>query len=358
LIAVIGSITTPIFILRSTVFASIIIFEEFRNHAAAPRRRHRSRAPPYRYDPAPSMLRIVSRRSPLALWQAEHVRARLLALFPDLPIEISGIRTLADRFLDRPLSALGGKGLFVRELDAALLDGSADLAVHSMKDVPAEIPAGLEISVLLARDDARDVLVGAATVEQLPRGARVGTSSLRRRCQLLHRRPDLDVRELRGNVGTRLERLERGDFDALVLAAAGLRRLGLAQRGAAPLSPELMLPAVGQGVLGVECRAGDVRVQELIAPLHDAATGVCMAAERAFARELHGGCHVPIAGHAVLAGGQLRLDALVGRIDGTLLLRESGVDQAARAAELGTALAGRLLARGARDILDKIAASR
>lgn len=301
-------------------------------------------------------LRIVSRKSPLAMWQAEHVQARLAAACPGLDVGILGVQTTADRFLDRPLSAIGGKGLFVKELEQALMDGVADIAVHSMKDVPVDLPVGLELPVILQREDVRDAFVSNAVagVDALPRGARVGTSSLRRRCQLLALRPDLDVRELRGNVGTRLGKLDGGEFDAIVLAHAGLVRLGLAARTRELLEPERMLPAIGQGALGIECRAGDGAVLDLVRVLHDATTAACVAAERAVNRTLFGGCHVPIAGLARIADGNLDLAALVGTVDGRRVLRDriGGVPE--RAEELGRELGRQLLENGAAEILREI----
>lgn len=301
-------------------------------------------------------LRIVSRTSPLAMWQAGHVQARLAAAHPGLDIAVIGIQTSADRFLDYPLSAIGGKGLFVKELEQALLDGAADIAVHSLKDVPVDLPAGLELPVILPREDVRDAFVANAVagVDALPRGARVGTSSLRRRCQLLALRPDLDVRELRGNVGTRLGRLDAGEFDAIVLAHAGLARLGLAARTRELLEPGRMLPAIGQGALGIETRAGDAAVLDLVRVLHDGTTAACVAAERAVNRTLFGGCHVPIAGLARIGGGRLELVALVGTLDGRRVLRDriEGVPEQAQA--LGHELGRRLLEQGAAEILREV----
>jgi hydroxymethylbilane synthase len=298
-------------------------------------------------------LRIVSRKSPLAMWQARHVRALLRAAHPGLDVDIVGVMTTADRFLHRPLSALGGKGVFVKELEQMLLDGGGDVAVHSLKDVPVDLPPGLELSVILPREDVRDAFVAnrCARLDDLPPGARVGTSSLRRRCQLLALRPDLDVRELRGNVGTRLARLDAGDFDAIVLAHAGLIRLGHAARASEVFAPERVLPAIGQGALGLECRAGDGAVLGLVRALHDDQTAVCVSAERAVNRTLFGGCHVPIAGLARIDEHGLELSALVGSLDGRRVLRDTVRGTPAAAAALGQDLGRRLLARGADAIL-------
>ena len=301
-------------------------------------------------------LRIVSRNSPLALWQAGYVQARLRVAQPGLDVLIQGVTTTADRFLNQPLSAIGGKGLFVKELEQALLDGSADLAVHSLKDVPVLLPDGLELPVILKREDVRDALISNrfGGMDELPRGARIGTSSLRRRCQLLALRPDLEVRELRGNVGTRLGRLDAGDLDAIVLAAAGVLRLGLEQRVCEYLAPDRMLPAIGQGAMGIECRSGDQRVLELIQALHDVPTAQCVTAERAVNRTLFGGCHVPIAGLARITATGLELEALVGTLDGRRMLRDRihGLPETAEA--LGRELGMRLLDQGAADILRAI----
>jgi len=298
-------------------------------------------------------LRIATRRSPLALWQAGHVQARLEALHPGLRVELVAMTTSGDRLLDAPLARAGGKGLFVKELEQALADGRADLAVHSMKDVPVELPPGFVIAAVLEREDPRDALVArtGAGLDALPAGARVGTSSLRRQCQLRHLRPDLQVLDLRGNVGTRLGRLDAGDLDAVVLAAAGLERLGLAARVCARLDPHTMLPAIGQGAIGIECRAEAAGVRRLVEGLEDPASARRIAAERAFNHRLHGGCQVPIAGYAELDGDTLTLRGLVGRVDGSELLSARAHSPAAGAEGLGTRLAEELLGRGAGAIL-------
>lgn len=300
-----------------------------------------------------TVLRIATRKSPLALWQAHHVADLLKQHHPDLRVELVPMLTEGDRILDRTLSAQGGKGLFIKELEQGLTDNRADLAVHSMKDVPAQLPAGFALPVFCAAADPRDALVAprASSLDDLPPGARVGTASLRRHCQLLARRPDLDVVLTRGNVQTRLAKLDRGDCDALLLAAAGLDRLGLGERIAARLPVDVMLPAVTQGVLGLECRAGDAAVEALIAPLHDPATALRVQAERAFAGRLGGGCHTPLAAHAVLDGDMLHLTGLVGTPDGQRILRESLSGPADQPRALGFALAQALLERGAGEIL-------
>ncbi|WP_372696171.1 hydroxymethylbilane synthase [Immundisolibacter sp.] len=299
------------------------------------------------------LLRIATRQSPLALWQARHVADLLTATHRGLRVELVKMVTEGDRILDRALNTAGGKGLFIKELEQGLLEGRADLAVHSMKDVPAELPPGFDLPVFCAAADPRDALVAGAadSLDTLPGGTRVGTASLRRGCQLLARRPDLQLVMTRGNVQTRLAKLDRGECDALLLAAAGLDRLGLAGRIAARLPTDVMLPAVTQGVLGLECRAGDTAVMALLAPLHEPATALRVQAERAFAARLGGGCHTPLAGHAVLDGERLRLTGLVGTPDGRRVLHEALDGPAAQPRALGLALAERLLAQGADDIL-------
>jgi len=280
----------------------------------------------------------------------------LLSAHPGLQVEIDGIATQADRFLDTALPALGGKGVFVKELEQALLDGAADLAVHSMKDVPVEVAAGLALPVMLARADPRDVLISSAYagVQALTAVSRVGTSSLRRRSQLLHRRRDLRLMDVRGNVGTRLEKLDRGEFDALILAAAGVARLGFADRVREYLDPDVMLPAAGQGVLGIECRDGDKPTLKLIRPLDDPAAHACVLAERAVSARLFGGCHLPIAAYARIDRGGLILEALVASVDGSRLLRSRATGEVSRSVELGDALGRALLAQGAGEILKEI----
>ena len=295
--------------------------------------------------------RIATRRSQLALWQAEHVAERLAAA--GARVELLPLSTQGDRILDVPLAKIGGKGLFVKELETALLEGRADLAVHSIKDVPMDLPDGLGIAAILAREDPRDAFVSVhhRSLASLPIGARVGTSSLRRQCQLRALRPDLRLLDLRGNVNTRLAKLDAGEYDAIVLAAAGLRRLGMADRISEVLEPLQMLPAVGQGAIGVEIRDDDAELRALLATMHDEATARRVLAERALNRALNGGCQVPIAAHAVLAGETLELRALVGAVDGSRLLQSSGSGPADAPASLGESVAAELLAAGAGEIL-------
>lgn len=304
-------------------------------------------------------LRIATRKSALALWQAEHVAGRLRQAHPGLQVELLGMITRGDKILDSPLAKVGGKGLFVKELEQGLLDGRADLAVHSMKDVPVDFPAGLGLPVILAREDPRDAFVSRAYLhpDTLPTGARVGTSSLRRQCQLAARYPGWDIRGLRGNVNSRLAKLDAGEFDAIILAAAGLKRLGLAERITTVLEPEFSLPAIGQGAIGIECRLDDARTRELIAALDDPATHIRVAAERAFNARLQGGCQVPIAGHALLEHARLWLRGLVGEPDGSRIVAGEIRGPAADAEALGAALAESLLERGAEAILHRIFAA-
>lgn len=302
------------------------------------------------------LIRIATRKSPLALWQAEHVRQRLQALNPELTIELVTMSTQGDRVLDSPLAKIGGKGLFVKELENGMLEGRADIAVHSMKDVPAELPNGLGIGAILEREDPRDAFVSntCASVEALPRGARVGTSSLRRQCQLRAVRPDLEILDLRGNVNTRLAKLDNGDYDAIVLAAAGLKRLGMEERIARVLPPEEMLPAIAQGVIGIECRSNDARIKAIISALNDPYTALRTAAERAMNARLAGGCQAPVAGYSELDGDLLHLRGLVGRTDGSDMVRGDISGPPADAASLGEQLAEDLLSRGAKSILDEL----
>lgn len=301
-------------------------------------------------------LKIATRQSPLALWQANYVKDRLQQLYPDLTIELVPMVTKGDVILDSPLAKIGGKGLFVKELENALLTQEADIAVHSMKDVPMQFPEGLGLAVICQREDPRDAFVSHSyrTFAELPQGAVVGTSSLRRQCQLKALRPDLDIRSLRGNVGTRLSKLDNGDYDAIILASAGLIRLGLADRIASFIDVEQSLPAAGQGAVGIECRTDDMQVQALLAPLADAETTYCVRAERAMNNHLQGGCQVPIGGYAVLQQGQLYLRALVGDIDGSRIIRAEGKSAVENAEVLGVQIAEQLLAQGADKILQAI----
>jgi len=301
-------------------------------------------------------LKIATRRSPLALWQAEHVAGVLRARHPGLGVELVAMRTSGDKMLDAPLARVGGKGLFIKELEYALLEGRADIAVHSMKDVPVELPPELHLPVIMARADPRDALVSVrfAGLDALPSGATVGTSSLRRRCQLAARRPDLRIENLRGGVDTRLRRLDDGDFDAIVLAVSGLERGGHAARVTEALDVSTMLPAAGQGALGIECRLGDTWVESLVAPLACAPSTARVLAERAFNRALEGGCQVPIAAYAAIEDGAMRLGGLVASLDGTRVL-QARVDGSAREAEaLGAEAATAVLAQGAGEILAEV----
>lgn len=303
-------------------------------------------------------VRIATRKSRLALWQAGHVAERIQAAHPGIATRLVPIVTEGDRILDRALTASGGKGLFIKELENALQGGEADIAVHSMKDVPAVLPPGLVIAAVLERGDARDAFVSArhATLAALPRGARVGTSSLRRQSQLLAARPDVTAVLLRGNVETRVRKLDAGEYDAILLAIAGLERLGLAGRIRERLTPEQMLPAVGQGVIGIECRVADSRIRTLLAPLEHAPTRTCLAAERAFAARLGGSCQSPIAGHATLSDGSLTLRGLVASPDGKQLFADLQVGAPRDAEPIGRALAERVLMTGAGPLLRALAA--
>jgi len=297
---------------------------------------------------------IATRESPLALWQAEFVKAALEAAHPGLAVELLGMRTAGDRWLSTPLSEVGGKGLFIKELEQALLDGRADLAVHSMKDVPAHLGPEFALPVIAFRDDVRDALVtrGGEGFAALPRGARVGSASLRRQAQLRARRPDLQVSPVRGNVGTRLGKLDAGEFDALVLASAGLRRLGLEARIAERFSEVDSVPAAGQGALGIECLAAADRVRQLIEVLNDATVSRCVRAERAVSAGLGADCSAPLGAHAVLRGDVLELTAVLGSVDGRQILRASaaGSDPAG----VGAEVVEHLRAQGAEAILDAL----
>ncbi|WP_233112754.1 hydroxymethylbilane synthase [Aggregatibacter actinomycetemcomitans] len=301
-------------------------------------------------------LKIATRQSPLALWQANYVKDLLQQLYPDLNVELVPMVTKGDVILDSPLAKIGGKGLFVKELENALLNKEADIAVHSMKDVPMQFPEGLGLAVICKREDPRDAFVSNSyrTLAELPQGAVVGTSSLRRQCQLKTLRPDLEIRSLRGNVGTRLSKLDNGDYDAIILASAGLIRLGLAERIASFIDVEQSLPAAGQGAVGIECRTDYVAVQQLLAPLADAETTSCVLAERAMNNRLQGGCQVPIGGYAVLRDGELYLRALVGSVDGSTIIRAEGKSAVENADVLGVQIAEQLLAQGADKILQDI----
>ena len=303
-----------------------------------------------------TILKIATRQSPLALWQANYVKDRLIQLYPALSVELVPMVTKGDVILDTPLAKIGGKGLFVKELETALLNGEADIAVHSMKDVPMQFPQGLGLSVICPREDPRDAFVSNKyrTLNELPQGAVVGTSSLRRQCQLKQLRPDLDIRSLRGNVGTRLSKLDQGDYDAVILASAGLIRVGLRERIASFMEPEISLPAAGQGAVGIECRVDDQDVHQLLAPLADATTTACVLAERAMNNRLQGGCQVPIGGYAVLQNNEIHLRALVGALDGSAIIRAEGKSAVENGEELGVQIAEQLLRQGADKILQSI----
>ncbi|MBU0809367.1 MULTISPECIES: hydroxymethylbilane synthase [Pseudomonas] len=301
-------------------------------------------------------IRIATRKSALALWQAEHVKARLEQAHPGLKVSLVPMVSRGDKLLDAPLAKIGGKGLFVKELETALLENQADIAVHSMKDVPMDFPEGLGLYCICEREDPRDAFVSNtyASLDALPSGSVVGTSSLRRQAQLLARRPDLKIQFLRGNVNTRLAKLDAGDYDAIILAAAGLIRLGFESRIRASISAEDSLPAGGQGAVGIECRSADSEIHALLAPLHHRDTAVRVTAERALNKHLNGGCQVPIACYALLEGEQLWLRGLVGQPDGSQLLRAEQRASSADAEKLGVAVAEALLAQGAAAILQAV----
>ena len=302
------------------------------------------------------LLRIATRKSPLALWQAEHVKARLLQAHEGLEVELVTMSTQGDKILDTPLAKIGGKGLFVKELEQGMLEGRADIAAHSIKDVPMEFPEGLYLSTILEREEPCDAFVSNKydTLDDLPEGAVVGTSSLRRRCQLLNRRPDLKIEDLRGNVNTRLSKLDDGQYDAIILACAGLIRLEMADRIKQSISSDIILPAVGQGSVGLEAREGDDETLELISILDHPTTRYRVVAERALNHGLNGGCQVPIACHATVNGDELHLRALVGEPDGSNIVSGEKSGSLDDAEVIGTELANELLAKGAKTILDRL----
>ncbi|MBU0914455.1 MAG: hydroxymethylbilane synthase [Gammaproteobacteria bacterium] len=303
-----------------------------------------------------NLVRIATRKSALALWQANFVKAELEAAHPGLQVELVPMSTQGDKILDTPLAKIGGKGLFVKELETAMLEGRADIAVHSMKDVPVDFPEGLMLHTICQREDPRDAFVSNTykQLADLPQGAVVGTSSLRRQCQIKAMRPDLQIKDLRGNVNTRLAKLDAGEFDAIILASAGLIRLGFEARIASFLEVGTSLPANGQGAVGIECRSDDLVVQQLLAPLEHQETRICVLAERAMNRKLQGGCQVPIGAFAVLQQNELWLRGLVGQLDGSEILRSEIKGEATQAEQLGTQLAEQLLALGADRILDAV----
>ncbi|MGV2990401.1 hydroxymethylbilane synthase [Vibrio sp. E150_011] len=301
-------------------------------------------------------IRIATRKSPLALWQAHYVKDALIAAHSGLEVELVTMVTKGDIILDTPLAKVGGKGLFVKELEVAMLEGRADLAVHSMKDVPVDFPEGLGLVTICEREDPRDAFVSNTyqDIDALPQGAIVGTCSLRRQCQLKELRPDLEIKELRGNVGTRLGKLDNGDYDAIILAAAGLKRLKLDSRIASFIEPEVSLPAVGQGAVGIECRLDDERLIELLRPLNHKDTADRVLCERAMNLTLEGGCQVPIGSYSLLDGDSIWLRALVGEPDGSVIVRGDIHGSREDAEALGIELANRLLDQGAKEILEKL----
>lgn len=301
-------------------------------------------------------VRIATRKSALALWQAEYVKAQLEHFHPGITVELVPMTTKGDIILDTPLAKVGGKGLFVKELEVAMLENRADIAVHSMKDVPVEFPEGLGLEVICPREDPRDAFV-SNTIEcfaDLPQGAIVGTSSLRRQCQIKALRPDLDIRDLRGNVNTRLKKLDNGEYDAIILAAAGLIRLEMPERIREFIEPEVMLPANGQGAVGIECRTKDETIKALLAPLGCEETRIRVVAERAMNRALEGGCQVPIGSYAVLNNDEVYLRGLVGAVDGSKILTSEIHGNSKDAEVLGNTLAQQLLADGADKILRQV----
>ena len=309
-------------------------------------------------------IRIATRKSALALWQAEYVKAQLEHFHSDIVVELVPMTTKGDIILDTPLAKVGGKGLFVKELEVAMLENRADIAVHSMKDVPVDFPEGLGLEVICPREDPRDAFVSNtyANFNDLPQGAVVGTSSLRRQCQIKAMRPDLTIQDLRGNVNTRLRKLDDGEYDAIILAAAGLIRLEMPERIRQFIEPEVMLPANGQGAVGIECRIGDERIKALLAPLEDKTTRIRVLAERAMNKALEGGCQVPIGSYAIIentqAGEQLYLRGLVGATDGSKIIQSEVRGTVDQGEYLGNSLAQTLLAQGADIILQQVYASK
>jgi hydroxymethylbilane synthase len=303
-----------------------------------------------------NIIRIATRKSPLAIWQAEEVKRQLQQFHPDLEVELIGIKTKGDKILDTPLAKIGGKGLFVKELEVGILEGKADIAVHSMKDVPMELPEGLHLSTILKRHNPLDAFVSNkyTSLDDLPQNAKVGTSSLRRQTQIKEARPDLEILSLRGNVNSRLAKLDDGNFDAIILASAGLERLGFGERIAQRIPAEVSLPAIGQGAIGIECRTDDERVNTLLIPLQHKETAIRVSAERAFNTRLHGGCQVPIAGYSELQGDQIYLRGLVGYPDGSAIYRAEQTGSIDNAEKMGIEVAENLLAQGADKVLASI----
>ena len=301
-------------------------------------------------------IRIATRKSPLALWQAEHVGKLIEEKFPDVKTELVKMTTQGDKILDAPLAKIGGKGLFVKELEVGMLEGTADIAVHSMKDVPVEFPEGLHLGAILSREDPTDAFVSNsyASISELPSNAKIGTSSLRRQCQIKALYPHSEILTLRGNVNTRLAKLDAGDYDAIILASAGLIRLGFARRIAQCLDIKISLPAIGQGAVGIECRIDDQELNDMLAKLHDHETGICVAAERGMNARLGGGCQVPIAGFAEIRDNQLFMRGLVGSPDGSKLFRSERSGKPEDAVAIGKTIAEELLAQGADKVLQAL----
>lgn len=300
---------------------------------------------------------IGTRGSKLAMWQAEWVRSLILKLDPSLTVELLKIKTTGDKIIDVPLAKVGGKGLFVKEIEEALMRGEADLAVHSMKDVPTDLPKGLHLGAILKREDPRDAFIarpGVKSFKDLKQGATVGTSSLRRSCQLKSIRPDINIVSLRGNLDTRLRKLDEGQFDAIILALAGVRRLGYESRVTEVLEVNVSLPAIAQGAVGIECRVDDKFINDLISKLNDHDTSVCVSAERAALKKLEGGCQVPIAAHAILKNNRIIMDGLVGSISGDVIIRAHAEGAISDTEKIGVSLAEDLLAKGARKILSEV----
>ena len=305
-----------------------------------------------------SKLIIATRGSKLALWQAEWVKSQLEKNSPGLVVDLKKIKTTGDKILDVPLAQVGGKGLFVKEIEEAMLRGEADLAVHSMKDVPADLPEGLHLAAICEREDPRDALIAGAeavkSITDLPEGASIGTTSLRRICQLLNIRPDLKIAQLRGNVDTRLRKLAEGEFDAIILATAGVKRLGHAEKITQKIPVEVSLPAIGQGAVGIECRINDEFTNGLVMALNHSETSVCVRTERAFLKKLEGGCQVPIAAYAQLMDGKVVIDGLVGSLNGETLIKDRMEGKPEDAESIGTRLAEKLLSQGAGSILAEV----
>jgi hydroxymethylbilane synthase len=302
------------------------------------------------------VVRIATRKSALAMWQAEYVKAQLEHFHQDITVKLLPMTTKGDIILDTPLAKVGGKGLFVKELEVAMLENRADIAVHSMKDVPVDFPDGLGLQVICPREDPRDAFISNTyeSLEDLPQGAIVGTSSLRRQCQIKAARPDLEIRDLRGNVNTRLRKLDDGDYDAIILAAAGMIRLKMPERIRKFIEPEVMLPANGQGAVGIECRTDDQAIKALLAPLEDKNTRIRVLAERAMNKALEGGCQVPIGAYAVIDDNEIYLRGLVGAVDGSKIIHSEIRGNLDQGAALGHSLAQTLLSQGADVILKQV----